>query len=271
MCTIKTGCRLKMNHTKKDSTQSFFETTKYNSYFVVLASHQQELDGFYWHYQASATVLSSAVNNFQQCQEINSWEPWESNPELLGEELVCYLCAMCYLKKDSYGISLHDRGAMDYLLRPGSTWRCCGPRPTPASRRRACWRWRRWPPRGRRTQPGCFLKSEARDSNQEPAAFAKVEQYDWLTHLRPITRALAKRGSIAPKTIIQKRVFTLKSVEARVRVSFYTNYQWGDSMTHRRPDVSTEKKVFLQKFWTKKKFWWYAEKKVLVSSSAIFF
>ena len=163
---------------------------------------------------------------------------------------------LCYVssEKDSYGISLHDRGAMDYLLRPGSTWRCCGPRPTPASRRRACWRWRRWPPRGRRTQPGCFLKSEARDSNQEPAAFAKVEQYDWLTHLRPITRALAKRGSIGPKTIIQKRVFTLKSVEARVRVSFYTNYQWGDSMTHRRPDVSTEKKLFLQKFWTKKSF-----------------
>ena len=39
------------------------------------------------------TVLSSAVNKSQQHQEENSWKHRESNPGLLGEKHVYYLCA----------------------------------------------------------------------------------------------------------------------------------------------------------------------------------
>ena len=38
--------------------------------------------------------LRCAVNKSQQYQEKNSWECRESNPGLLGEKQVCYLCAM---------------------------------------------------------------------------------------------------------------------------------------------------------------------------------
>ena len=37
---------------------------------------------------------SSAANRSQQHQEKNSWKCQESNPGLLSEKLVCYLCAM---------------------------------------------------------------------------------------------------------------------------------------------------------------------------------
>ena len=40
------------------------------------------------------TVLCSAVNISQQHQETNSWECRVSNQGLLGEEQICYLCAM---------------------------------------------------------------------------------------------------------------------------------------------------------------------------------
>ena len=41
-----------------------------------------------------STVLSSANNKSQQHQDKNSWECRESNPGLLGEKQVCYLCDM---------------------------------------------------------------------------------------------------------------------------------------------------------------------------------
>ena len=41
-----------------------------------------------------STDLSVAVNKSQQHREKNSWERRESNPGLLGEKQVCYLCAM---------------------------------------------------------------------------------------------------------------------------------------------------------------------------------
>ena len=40
-----------------------------------------------------STVLSSAVNKSHQHQEKNSWGCRESNPELVGERQICYLCA----------------------------------------------------------------------------------------------------------------------------------------------------------------------------------
>ena len=40
-----------------------------------------------------STVLSSAVNKSREHQEKNSWERWESNPGLMGEKQVWYLCA----------------------------------------------------------------------------------------------------------------------------------------------------------------------------------
>ena len=39
-------------------------------------------------------VLSSAINKSQQHQEKNSWECQESNPGLLGENQVCFLCTI---------------------------------------------------------------------------------------------------------------------------------------------------------------------------------
>ena len=41
-----------------------------------------------------STVLSSAVNKAQQHQEKNYRERRESNPGLLGEKQVCYICAL---------------------------------------------------------------------------------------------------------------------------------------------------------------------------------
>ena len=41
-----------------------------------------------------STVLSSAVYKFQHREGKNYWECRESNLGLLGEKLVCYLCAM---------------------------------------------------------------------------------------------------------------------------------------------------------------------------------
>ena len=41
-----------------------------------------------------STVLNSAVNKSKQHQEKNAWERRELNPGLLGENQVCYLCAM---------------------------------------------------------------------------------------------------------------------------------------------------------------------------------
>ena len=40
-----------------------------------------------------SSVLNAAVNKYQR-HEKSPWECQESNPRLLGEKLVCYLCAM---------------------------------------------------------------------------------------------------------------------------------------------------------------------------------
>ena len=60
--------------------------------FVELTCHKPALDGFF--IKPLSTILSSAVDKSQQHQEKNSWQCRESNPGLLGEKQVCYLCTL---------------------------------------------------------------------------------------------------------------------------------------------------------------------------------
>ena len=68
--------------------------------FPVLACHSSVLEGFDWHFQASAySNLSSAINKSQGHKKFR-WNFFgnEKNP-LLGEKQECYLCARPFLSK----------------------------------------------------------------------------------------------------------------------------------------------------------------------------
>ena len=64
------------------------------NFFALLACHKQVLVGFDWHNQASVELFKAVpsinVSNIKRC----SWKHGESNPGLLCERQLCYLCAM---------------------------------------------------------------------------------------------------------------------------------------------------------------------------------